>query len=526
MNTIYIGKNILSMENNTIDAIFIKDGIIYKTGNIKDVLPFKNDRTEIIYLNEKCLLPSFIDSHGHIVSFAKTFMFANLSTASSFDEILSILNNFKQNHKIHDNEALVGFGYDHNILKENKHPTKDLLDKVDRNIPILITHASGHMGVVNSKALEILNITSNTTKIEGGKIGIQENSNIPNGYLEENALLSNINKIIKIPKTKLIKAIKKAQKEYLKYGITTSQEGYTKDEEFSILKYMSKKNLLDIDIVSYVDIKNSDYILKNNKEYLNYKNNYRLGGYKLFLDGSPQSKTAWLSSPYKNEDTYCGYPIYSDEEVYCYVLKSLNENIQLITHCNGDKAASQLISAFKKTNQKITTRPVMIHSQLVTPTQLKEMNKINMIASFFVDHIYLWGDIHIKNLGKRAYNISPIKSAIKNNIIYTMHEDTPVTNPNILNSIWVSTKRQTKNGITLNSDEKISIYEALKAVTKNAAYSYFEENTKGSLKEGKKADLIILDKNPLKIKNLDELKNIKILETIKEGKTLYKLKEK
>ena len=519
MKTIFLSNNIITMEDNIhCNAILTENGIIKKVGTKEDILKLKDENTQIKDYENNCLMPSFIDAHSHITALAKSLLIANLSNAKNFDDIINFLNEYKENNKIKEGEFLIGFGYDHNFLKERKHPTRDILDKVSKEIPILITHSSGHMGIVNTKALEILNINKDTKDPIGGKIG-RENG-IPNGYLEESAFIDNTKKCMNISIEKLMEAIKKAERIYLQYGITTAQDGLTKYEEFSILKEMSKKNMLDIDFVSYVDIKNCKEIIDENKEYLKYHNRYKIGGYKLFLDGSPQGKTAWMSKPYENEKEYRGYPIYKDSEVEHFVDTAINENIQIITHCNGDSAADQLIGAFK--NKKANIRPVMIHAQTVRKDQLKEMSKIGMIASFFADHIYFFGDIHLKNLGKRAFNISPIKSAIKNNVIYTIHEDTPVVEPNILRSIWITLKRKTKNGVILGKEEKISIKEALKATTINAAYSYFEENEKGSIKEGKNADFIILDKNPLKVKNIDEIQNIKVLETIKNSKSIYK----
>ena len=164
----------------------------------------------------------------------------------------------------------------------------------------------------------------------------------------------------------------------------------------------------------------------------------------------------------------------------------------------------------------------MIHAQTVREDQLDKMNEINMIPSFFIAHTYYWGDVHIKNLGKeRAYKISPAKSALDKNIPYTFHQDTPVILPNMLETVWCAVNRITKDGIVLGDFEKITPLDALKGVTINAAMQYFEDDKKGSLKPGKLADLIILDKNPLKVNPL-KIKDIAVLETIKEGKTLYK----
>ena len=145
-----------------------------------------------------------------------------------------------------------------------------------------------------------------------------------------------------------------------------------------------------------------------------------------------------------------------------------------------------------------------------------------MIPSFFVAHVYHWGDIHIKNYGmERASRISLAKSAQDKGIIYTFHQDSPVIEPNMLETIWCAVNRITKNGVLLGNDERISPLDALKAVTKNAAYQYFEEDIKGTLKEGKLADLVILDKNILKVDPM-KIKDIQVVETIKEGETIFK----
>ena len=145
-----------------------------------------------------------------------------------------------------------------------------------------------------------------------------------------------------------------------------------------------------------------------------------------------------------------------------------------------------------------------------------------IIPSFFVAHTYYWGDVHIENLGiERARKISPANSALKQEIPFTFHQDAPVIEPNMFETIWCAVKRKTKNGKILGEEERIPLIEAIKAVTINAAYQYFEENEKGSIKEGKLANFIIIDKNPFEVET-DEIKNIQILETIKEGETLWK----
>ena len=144
-----------------------------------------------------------------------------------------------------------------------------------------------------------------------------------------------------------------------------------------------------------------------------------------------------------------------------------------------------------------------------------------MIPSFFVAHTFHWGDTHIKNFGlERAKTISPANSALKKGILFTFHQDAPVIEQDMFETVWCAVKRQTKDGVILGEDERISVLQALKAVTVNAAYQYFEEGTKGVIKEGAKENLIIVDKDPLKAE-IDDIKNIKILKTIKDGNTVY-----
>ena len=258
-----------------------------------------------------------------------------------------------------------------------------------------------------------------------------------------------------------------------------------------------------------MDVNSLDEIEKTTKDYMqNYKNNLKIGGIKIFLDGSPQARTAWLRTPYEGEAEYCGYGTMKNEKLDKILQIAKEKKLQVLAHCNGDKAGEQFINGIKKVDG--LERPVMIHAQTLGIDQLKEVKQNNIIPSFFIGHIYYFGDIHIKNLGiKRTEHISPAGSSLKHDILFTFHQDTPVINPNMFETIWCAVNRITKRGNLLGKDEPIPVLEAIKAVTINSAYQYGEEKLKGSIKEGKQADLIIIDKNPLKIDKHD-IKNIMI----------------
>ena len=228
-----------------------------------------------------------------------------------------------------------------------------------------------------------------------------------------------------------------------------------------------------------------------------------------------------MRTPYIDDENYYAYGTMKDSEVNEAVQLAYNDNLQILAHCNGDRAAEQYIEAIKHVQGNVSKiRPVLIHGQLLGIDELNEVKRLGIIPSFFIAHTYYWGDVHIKNFGKdRANKISPAGSCKKKGILFTLHQDSPVIEPNMFETIWCAVNRITKEGKVLGEEEKVNVLDAIKAVTINAAYQYFEENTKGSIKEGKIADLIILDKNPLKV-DLQELKNTKILQTIKSGEII------
>ena len=512
MKKIYINGDIITLENNNIEALAIEDNKIIKTGSKDDVMKLADRNTEIIDLKGNTLMPAFIDAHSHIFALAKSLMQISIEGLTCIEEIKNKLGEYKNN----TNEWLIVNGYDNNILKNRQHITKKELDQIFPNTPVLIENKSRHNGIANSEALEKLGITKTTADPEGGRIIFDK------GLLEENAFIDSLKKI-PLPKIEeIINAFKEAQEIYLSHGITMAQEGVITNELAKIYKLLADKHEIFLDVVAYMDYRNVDEIKKEYSKFINkYNNNFKIGGIKIFLDGSPQAKTAWLRDEYENDEKYYGYKILKDEDIEQVLKKAKEKNLQVLAHCNGDKAAEQYINAIK--NISGLKRPVMIHAQILGLDQLPDVKKYNIIPSFFISHIYYFGDIHIKNLGiKRAEHISPAGSSLKHNILFTFHQDTPVIEPDMFETIWCAVNRKTKEGKVLGENEKISVLEAIKAVTINVAYQYGEENIKGSLKAGKNADFIIVDKNPLKVAK-DELRNIKILETIKDGKVIWKI---
>ena len=531
MKTLYYGGPILTMENreDKPEAVLVQNGVIKKVGHLDELRNIAGKRVKEYDLRGKCLMPAFIDAHSHITMAGQVSVLADLTECMNYNDIVQKLKSYIKDHHVTAKQAVLGFGYDHNTLCEEKHPTRQILDMVSQDIPIMILHISGHMACVNSKVLQMCGITRDMDDPEGGVIGREDGGREPNGYLEEAAMAlvqSRIGKLVKISIRKMIRGM---QEVYIQNGITTIQDGASTSQNIALLKSMAAMHLLKTDVVAYpLMTANGCEVLHKNRKYVGaYHNRLKIGGYKLVLDGSPQGRSAWMTEPYEGEPKgYCAYPWLKDEQVNEYVKKAVDEGHQILAHCNGDAAGDQFITAYEKAVANDQTgrdmRPVMIHCQTARTDQLDRMKELGMIPSIFVGHVFYWGDVHIKNFGqKRGMRISPVKDALSRGLNLTFHQDTPVTKPNMMHSVWCAVKRISKNGTIVGEDQKIDVYDALKCITINAAYQYFEEEKKGSIREGKMADLVVLEKNPLEVDQM-KIREIRVIETIKEGKTIYK----
>lgn len=540
---LFYGGSILTMEGmqpKYAEALLVKDGKIVFVGSKQQAERLANTQVQYINLNNKTLLPSFIDAHSHVNMVGFHQMVANLypmpdGSVSDINSLVNVMNTWKtQNPAVIKMMGgwILGNGYDDAQLSEQRHPTASDLDRVSKDQPVMILHQSGHLASVNHKALELLNFNQNTPNPEGGVIRREANSNVPNGVLEESALFSAIGSIFKdVPPQVMFQIAQKGIDAYVKNGFTTVQEGRADQGTTEMWHALAKQNQLPIDVVSYPDITTSqEYMLKQGSSR-QYDQHFRIGGVKISLDGSPQGKTAWLTQPYLippegKDKNYKGYPAIKDnQQVNQYINLAFKQGWQVLAHANGDAAIDQFIGAVKDATLKqgkADRRSVLIHSQTIRDDQLDQLKALDIIPSFFSLHTFYWGDWHRQQtLGEaRAARISPTASALKKQLIFTEHHDAPVVPPNSLMMLDATVNRVTRSNYVLGADERVSPYMALKSMTDWAAYQYFEDQHKGTITQGKLADLVILDQNPLTVPSR-EIKNIQVLATYKEGNLIY-----
>lgn len=520
---LYFNGDILTMEKELYaEAVLEEDGRILAVGKLEDWM--KKD-AKLIDLQGRTMMPAFIDPHSHFTGYATAMLQVSLDDASSFEEIREKIQDFIIQNKIKPGEWIQARGYDHNRLSEKKHPDRVLLDEAAPDNPLVISHQSGHMGVFNSRGLAGIGVDEDTECPPGGVIGTSGGR--LTGYMEETAFVK-YQQMLPMPSMdSLVNAYLKAQDKYASYGITTVQEGMMMEQMGGLYAYLLEKDILKLDVVAYADIRKPEKLVEEFAScFGKYNRHFKMGGYKIMLDGSPQGHTAWMKKPYLNgKNGEKGYPVYTDKELEDKIRMAYRQRRQIIVHCNGDAASEQFIRVYKKVAEsegRYDARPVIIHAQLMDEGQMEQAGRLSMIPSFFIAHIWYWGDIHIESFGKeRADRISMVGTALKDGLIFTFHQDAPVINADMLETVWCAVNRITKNGVILGSEERIGVLDALKAVTVNAAYQYFEEDVKGSIRTGKYADFVILDKNPVKAEPM-EIRDIAVLETIKEGKSIWK----
>lgn len=520
------------------EAVVEQDGKIVFVGSLKYAETHFPNAT-MIDLQGKIMLPGFIDPHSHFGMVSSSMGQVDLNSPPvgevvSISDIMQKMKTYKSENNIPDGEWIFGWGYDESQLKEKRHPNKNEIDAVLPNNPVYLQHTSGHMGVANAMALEKMKITSETKDPDGGTIERFPNSKEPSGLVQETAMYPFVGNMLMILEKKQGDFFDTTQDYYASNGITTAQDGMTDRNALKFFQAQADAGKLKIDLMALGGYAELDKNLNDSLlHWKSYKNRFKVQGTKIIADGSPQGKTAYFTKPFLTPVPGCesdcrGLPSLSQETLNdLFVLAYQNDN-QLFVHSNGDASIDMVIAAHeyacKKLDQPLNKdrRTIVIHSQFVRPDQLETYVKYNMEPSFFTNHAYFWGDVHVENLGEdRAFFLSPIASADKLRLKYTNHSDATVTPINPLFTVWSAVNRVSRTGKTIGPDEKATPYQALKAITINAAYEFFEEDSKGSLSLGKLADFVILDQNPLTV-DPTKIKDIKVLQTIKEGKSIYK----
>ena len=531
---IFVNGQILSLdgENRVVEALAVRGQRIYQLGSRAEIEALVDADTVFSDLAGNTLMPGFIDAHGHFPGSGLAVVAADLNSPPVGD--VTTLAELQQRLTARldtgaDDDWITGFGYDDTLLVPPRHPDRDDLDAVSSELPIYITHVSGHIGVANSRALALLGIDAASANPPGGLIVRRPGSAEPNGRLEEAAHLAVGAHSMDFSLLDSLKMVRHASAEYASQGVTTAQSGAVDRSLAEGLATLSRFGLIPMRLVlmPFYDTLGAQWLAGDFEPAAIAGDKLIVGPVKIIADGSIQAYTAYLSRPYhvpyQGAADYRGYPALNREQLRETVMAFHNAGLQLAIHGNGDAAIDDILYAFAAALQQrpaADPRLVLIHAQMARDDQLQKMLELGVSPSFFSAHTYYWGDRHrdIFMGPARAARMSPTGSAQALGLRYSVHLDTPVVPMQPLQLLWSTVQRRSTSGALIGAAQRVSPLQALRAMTVNAAWQIFQEQHIGSLEAGKYADLVILDGDPLQT---EDVRTLEVVETIVGGVTIF-----
>ena len=541
--SIWSGGPILTMNDKAMraEAVAVAHGKILAVGKRSEVMKLKGPATQLVDLKGQTLVPGFVDAHGHVVIGGLQAISANLlappdGKVTDVASLQQTLRDWAQKNAaiVEKTKIIIAFGYDNSQLKELRHPTKEELDAVSKDVPVVIIHQSSHLATVNSVMLKEMGYDASSKDPAGGVIQRKPGTTEPNGTLEETAFFAAGPVVMgRVGPEGLKIFAREGAKLWASFGYTTAQEGRSSPQVADVMRQVAAEGGFANDVTTYPDVLIDRAYIKANQSNT-YVNRFRVAGAKLTIDGSPQGFTAWRDRPYfkpvgNYPAGYSGYAAASAEQVMDAVQWAAENGMQVITHSNGERASDLLIAAHRAAQARFPKakdlRPVLIHGQFLREDQLDSYKALGVIPSLFPMHTFYWGDWHLDHtVGPQAgMNISPTGWAKKRGMIFSSHHDAPVAFPDSMRVLDATvTRRARGSGRIVGPEHRVDVITALKAMTIWPAYHHFEEKTKGSLVPGKLADFAILSKDPTGVEPTT-IADIKVTETVKEGKTIFRL---
>lgn len=538
--TLYYGGDIVTMEGDFpqyVEAVVVRKGKIEFAGASAEAVEIARPGHNMVDLGGKTMLPGFLDAHSHYISSLSVANQLNLypppsGPGKNVPSIIAELKRFKETYNIPDGELIMAYGYDDTVMPDGRLLNRDDLDEALPKNPALVGHVSMHGAVLNSAALEKWEISADTETPPGGVIVRKPGTNEPWGLIMETAYLPIFGSLPQPTREQEVAWTTAAHKMYAENGITTAHEGATHIQDLLLMKRAAEEGANLIDVIAYPFITDLDTILTRFPvaQWGTYQDHIKIGGVKITIDGSPQGRTAAFTEPYLTggpggEENWLGELTFPQALINEFVKRVYDLGVPLNLHANGDAAVDAFLMAHEEAAGEDLEKDrnvTLIHAQFTRSDHLPKFVAYNLTPSFYTLHTYYFADAHIANRGRaQAEYISPMRDAIDMGLKPTNHTDfvvAPLDQPFML---WSAVNRISRSGEVIGAEQQITPYEGLQAMTINVAHQYQEEDTKGSIAAGKLADLVILDQNPLKV-DPDAIKDIKVMETIKEGETIFK----
>lgn len=526
---ILINGDVLTMDDDKpfASSVVIKDGVIVYIGEKDDALTWNGGETIITDLEGKTLMPSFIESHIHpsIYGLSLLKLDCKPETTPSIEAILHKIE--KQVAHTPEGEWIIGFGWDDSKMIDKRNPTRWELDRVAPNHPVVLERACAHMAVANSKALEVSDISEETSNVAGGNIQKDEQGRLT-GLLQEKA-----QGLLKTPKygcDDQVKGMKLAQEKFASWGITTVHCMSTQTDDMQLYQTLLEQEELKVRIRPWMWAVDQNGFDGSLEEVLatglrsGFGNDMvKIQGLKFMLDGSVGGKTAAFSKPYVGTRE-TGILYNRVDEIAPLMKSGIEAGLRVAIHAIGDRAIDVAIESFEEINKTVLIehmRNRIEHCIFPTSKQLFQMKELGLLAGSSIGFLYHIGDNYMAKLGdERMGRAFPHRSFKQAGILAPGNSDLPITDGNPWMGIYGAVTRKTSSGQVIGLEERVGVWDALKMYTVDAAYSSFEEQTLGVIKPGAKADLMVLSHHPLEIE-FEQLLDIEVERTYLEGKMIY-----
>lgn len=517
----------VNQNNEVVEAVAVRENKIIAVGSDKDILALKEADSKVIDLEGKTLMPGFIDSHLHISMYGTN----SISISCKDKEVQSIsdlLEKLKERaEQTPANEWVRAWGYNETTIADERFPTKEELDAVSTEHPILVGRACGHISAVNSKALEIAGIDEKTPNPEGGEIQ-RNNEGKPTGLLLENAHMEMFN-IAAFSKEELAQAHKIASEHFAEKGITSIHDasGYGLSN-FNSLQTDSKNGLIKQRLYVMVGaLFDAQRVVKHMVEAGIYTGlgdeRFKLGPVKLFLDGSSSGPTVWSRDPYTSDSTNHGIHYFTQEEVDELFIPAHKNGWQITAHAQGDAAMDMLLNTIEKANRlhpRPDARHRIEHAGIAATDLIERMKEQKVVPTPNPAFLYEYGEGYVKNYGERANYMYPLNDYKETGIVAAIASDCPVTDFNPMRGLHAALTRKSNAGRVIGEDKTVPLLDAIRMYTLNGAYASFEEDIKGSIEPGKLADLIMLDRSILN-SDIEAIPEIGVEWTMIDGEVVY-----
>jgi len=524
----------LSIEN----SIAIKDGYILAVGNKSSIQKLIGEKTKINRLDGKMMLPSFHDAHSHPIWDGVNRLKCILTDLYDIQSIKDVLRECLNSDLTKSTGWIVGSGLNIGLFPAGN-PNKSLLDDISKDIPIILWANDGHSGLANSKALELANITAETQDPSYGVIERDPITQEPSGTLRESAAINLVLDLTpKDTDSDYDKGLSIAQEMAHSFGITSVLEAAVGERHMATYKRAADREELDLRVFTCLEYGKTNFVHDASMfedvylklEQFNHPR-INVNCVKIFIDGVLEGQTGALLEPYLDSGEV-GELILEKELLNMAIARFDSENRQVHTHAIGDRAVRAALDAYEyalKENGYLDNRHHISHLQMISEEDIPRFSELNIAATFqatwAMPDEYIMG-INIPEIGiERVNRMYPIQSVFQAGGLIVGGSDWAVTTMNPLVAIETAIRREDPDDRlkgTLNEDERMGLTEMLKAYTINAAYIMHQDNITGSIEAGKFADLIILDKNLYDIPT-NEISEVRVMETIIEGKTVFKI---